>query len=618
MQSAKIPGRKIVFSVLACLFSSQAWSLDLVRGPYLQLGTPSSMIVRWRTEVSSTGQVDYGLEAGKLGSSATQSGLVMDHQVKVEGLRPDTRYFYSISSDGRALASGPDYFFYTHPARGQAIPTRIWAIGDFGNGSCQQRWVRDAYYADSIGKRTNFIMTLGDNAYPEGSDDEYQTKVFEVYPTLFRNTEICSIFGNHDTEYTGGKPPYFEIFNLPTHGELGGFPSGDMGYFSYDYGNIHFIALSEGPEGVPTTKTYLNQATSDMVTWLKQDLAGDQRDWTIAYWHQPPYSKGTHDSDIEDDMMAFHQFVNPVLEQGGVDLVVCGHSHSYERSYLLNGHYGDSKTLTKAMVLDHGDGREDGNGAYHKPAGRLPRQGTVYVVAGSAGGAGEGGSLSHPAHFLSMNVSGSLVLELNQNRLDAKMLDFAGRVEDYFTLTKGENPPGNPSAPKAEDLHDPKESIQFDFEKAPARGWLSHGGLVSSMELSRDKVYHGKKSLAVDLVNTKTSKDKKMESYLRVTAAHFPGTMRRIGIGSVVSFRLWVPGNGVVYGVEPYLQDSRHAWYGNMIGGFKPDTWNTYKIEVPCGASLPLEEIGCHFYSAQAGKARVYLDMISSSPAYGK
>jgi hypothetical protein len=599
------------------LLGAKAWPLQLLRGPYLQLGGPSSIIVRWRADVSGTGEVQYGVAPGKLDFKAKDETARMDHQVTVKDLEPNTQYFYSIGDSKTVLASGKDYYFYTHPKRGQAIPTHIWAIGDFGNLSCQQLMVRDAYYADSAGKRTNFIMTLGDNAYPEGADDEFQKKVFEVYPTLFRNTEICSIFGNHDTEYGGGRPPYFDIFNLPTQGQLWGLPSGDAGYFSYDYGNIHFIALSEGPEGVPTTKTYL-KAESDMIQWLREDLAKDQRDWTIAYWHQPPYSKGTHDSDIEDDMMDFHRKVNPVLEEGGVDMVVCGHSHSYERSYFLDGHYGESNTLSKAMILDAGDGREDGNGAYHKPAGRLPHKGTLYVVAGSAGGAGEGGSLSHPAHFISMNVSGSLVIDINQNRLDAKMLDFTGRTQDYFTIVKGENAPANPLAPKASDLVNKEEAAQFDFEDGSTHGWLSHGGLIPGISVVSDRAFHGKKSLAVEVVNGKKSKDKKMESYIKVRAEDFPREMSRIGVGSIVSFRIYVAGDGVIYGVEPYLQDQRHAWYGNMIGGFKPGQWNTYRIEIPCGAQMPMEEIGCHFFSAKNGSTRAYLDMISSSPRYEK
>ena len=66
------------------------------------------------------------------------------------------------------------------------------------------------------------------------------------------------------------------------------------------------------------------------------------RDWIVAYWHHPPYSKGTHDSDLEIELIEMRTHVLPVLEDHGVAVVFGGHSHSYERSYLIDGHYGSS------------------------------------------------------------------------------------------------------------------------------------------------------------------------------------------------------------------------------------------------------------------------------------
>ena len=77
------------------------------------------------------------------------------------------------------------------------------------------------------------------------------------------------------------------------------------------------------------------------------------------------------------------QNVLPILEAGGVDLVLTGHRHSYERSFLLDGHYGASTTLTPAMKIDGGSGRVEGTGAYRKAT--LAGEGAVYVVAGSWG-----------------------------------------------------------------------------------------------------------------------------------------------------------------------------------------------------------------------------------------
>jgi putative Ig domain-containing protein len=131
----------------------------------------------------------------------------------------------------------------------------------------------------------------------------------------------------------------------------------------------------------------------------------------------------------------------PILEAAGVDLVLSGHSHAYERSFLIDGHYGTSNTFTASMKKDGGSGREDGTGAYTKPSTiKAPHEGAVYTVAGSSGQI-SGGTLNHPAMFISLNLLGSMVLDVDGSRLDAKFIDNAGAVRDYFTIVKGSAPP---------------------------------------------------------------------------------------------------------------------------------------------------------------------------------
>ena len=120
-----------------------------------------------------------------------------------------------------------------------------------------------------------------------------------------------------------------------------------------------------------------------------------------------------------------------------MDLVLSGHSHSYERSFLIDGHYGTSSTFTPSMKKNGGSGREDGTGAYRKPTyGMAAHEGAVYAVAGSSGQT-SGGLLNHPAMFISLNSLGSMVLDVNGNRLDAAFIDQAGVRRDYFTILKG-------------------------------------------------------------------------------------------------------------------------------------------------------------------------------------
>jgi hypothetical protein len=179
-----------------------------------------------------------------------------------------------------------------------------------------------------------------------------------------------------------------------------------------------------------------------MANWVRSDLAATLRDWIIAFWHHPPYSKGSHNSDTEIELIQMRQNFLPILEEGGVDLVLAGHSHSYERSFLLDGHYGTSGTLTSAMIKDGGSGRDPS--PYQKPTGTFAHQGAVYSVAGSSGQI-SGGSLNHPAMYISLNVLGSVVVDVVTNRMDVNFIDSVGAIRDFFVVVKGSASP--PAAP---------------------------------------------------------------------------------------------------------------------------------------------------------------------------
>ena len=174
-----------------------------------------------------------------------------------------------------------------------------------------------------------------------------------------------------------------------------------------------------------------------MLTWATADIAATTQEWVIAFWHHPPYSKGSHNSDTESQLIEMRQNALPILEAAGVDLVLSGHSHSYERSFLLEGHYGTSVTLNNAMKIDAGNGRESGDGAYKAVYDEAnPFQGAVYITAGSSGKI-SGGLLNHPVMVhASLNFLGSLVLDIDGNRLDATFVRSDGTTPDSFTILK--------------------------------------------------------------------------------------------------------------------------------------------------------------------------------------
>jgi len=212
---------------------------------------------------------------------------------------------------------------------------------------------------------------------------------------------------------------------LPREAQAGGTASGTEAYYSFNYGNMHFVCLDSYDSD--------RDPSGDMLTWLQSDLAANTQPWLIAFWHHPPYTKGSHDSDNEGELIDMRENALPILESHGVDLVLTGHSHSYERSYYLNGHYGDSSTLVASMIVDNGDGQEDGDGAYTRATSSL--DGAVYVVAGSSGQT-SGGSLDHPAMFVSLNELGSLVIDVDGTVMDVSFIDDTATVADYFTIQK--------------------------------------------------------------------------------------------------------------------------------------------------------------------------------------
>lgn len=410
-----------------------AWAQTVTRGPYLQQGTSTSVIVRWRTDTAANSRVRYGTSPGSLSLHADNTISTTEHEVKLTGLSPGTKYYYSIGTTTRTLAGDDTYFFVTAPSPGTVKPTRIWVIGDAGTANSSQRAVRDAYMSYAGSTYTDLWLMLGDNAYNDGTDAEYQAAVFDMYPTLLRQSVVWSTLGNHDghsADSATQSGPYYNIFSFPKNGECGGLASGTEAYYSFDYANIHFVCLDSYETGRATGGA--------MHTWAKNDAAATARDWLIAFWHHPPYSKGSHDSDSDTRMTEMRKNFLPLLEDAGVDLVLCGHSHSYERSFLLDGHYGDSTTFTESMKKDGGSGRDPN--PYRKSAGTPPHEGAVYVVAGSSGKTG-GGSLNHPVMFVSLNQLGSLVLDINGNRLDAKFLRSDGSIGDSFTILKSTSPP---------------------------------------------------------------------------------------------------------------------------------------------------------------------------------
>ncbi len=395
----------------------------ITRGPYLQLGTDSSVRVRWRTDTASSSRVSYAIDPGPLTQTVDDLTLTTEHELELTGLSADTAYRYAVGTTTTVLAGDDaDHVFTTHPAPGTVQPLRIWALGDSGTANAAARSVRDAYVGFNGAPTADVLLMLGDNAYPDGTDSQYQGAVFDTYRDVLRRTVVWPTRGNHEND----PATYFGSFSMPTGGAAGGVPSFTEAYYSFDYANVHFVCLdsdqSDRTQGGP------------MWLWCEDDLSTTQQEWIVVFWHHPPYSKGSHDSDTESNLMEMRANFLPLLDDHGVDVVLGGHSHSYERSFLVNGHHGLSTTLTALMKKDDGDGRAAGTGGYVKPTGA--DQGAVYFTAGSSGKISFSGTLDHPVMVEAFVQLGSVILDVDGPRLDAKFLNSNGNVVDEFGLSQ--------------------------------------------------------------------------------------------------------------------------------------------------------------------------------------
>ena len=388
------------------------------RGPYLQMPAPDGITIRWQTLEKVQGVVHFGTAPERLDQSR-QGAVDTLHELRLSGLLPDTRYFYRVDANVHE--------FRTAPLPGAERPVRLWVQGDPGRANALTLQGRDAAlkWASEHPREglppIDLWLTTGDNAYSSGKDENFQKQLFSVYPQLLPSVPYLPVHGNHDAR----RNAFFGLFTFPAQGESGGLPSGSEHYFAVDYGQVHLIIL-DSEEGDM-------DKGSPMLRWLQRDLAATRQPWIIALLHHPPYSRGSHNSDSRTDsggrMRKVRSNIVPLLEQGGVDLALFGHSHVYERTHLMACHYGDAKSFSPSMQQPSPEGE------YRKPLMRQPLGGTLYSVVGSTAYA-DSGPLDHPAMAVARAQRGSLLLDVEGDTLNGYFITPHGEVTDRYRITR--------------------------------------------------------------------------------------------------------------------------------------------------------------------------------------
>jgi len=298
------------------------------RYPYVQMPTTTSVLIAWKTTEPTTSRVEYGIDQG-YSAFVQDTAKVTDHAVTITGLAPNTIYYYRVKTNDKLITAGDTLTFHTNNDRTHTRYS-FWVFGDTGDGSLSQFAVADRIQATR--PLYDFGLHTGDVIYPRGEPWDFDPKYFVPYQRLIRNTCMFMSPGNHDyyfDQVIGAG--YYDAFYLPHNN-----PDSTEHYYSFDYGNAHFISLDIGPDAIPVTY----DPSSAQYKWLESDLQSPQAEtatWRFVFFHKPPYTEGW-DSPGYDGEIPMRTILLPLFEKYKVDIVFNGHTHGYERGF-LNGVY---------------------------------------------------------------------------------------------------------------------------------------------------------------------------------------------------------------------------------------------------------------------------------------
>jgi hypothetical protein len=301
---------------------------------------------------------------------------------RVQGLRPDTDYVYRIVSDGETQVSSA---FRTAPAG--RVPFRFTSVGDIacGDTAYSKASLNAAATAASV-ERFDPVVHLvnGDLSYANSN----QTTQPQVWAEYFNNTQLSAAnrpwmpaIGNHENEPGNGPQGYLSYqtrFTLPKNDENDDF---EGNWYKFQVGSVLFVMLDNNDVCYQIdTGTYLTSGDSQILTgysdgrqeqWLERTLrtasCDTSVDWIVVVMHQPAMST----SDAEGSDLGIRQHWMPLFYQYGVDFVLAGHDHDYERSYLVKG--TDSGTYLRPSVVSTDKENVDSD------------KGLVHLVIGTGG-----------------------------------------------------------------------------------------------------------------------------------------------------------------------------------------------------------------------------------------
>ncbi len=399
-------GRWRAAALLAVLFTAHASAaVTLVHHPYLQNLTHGRVTVMWSTRENVAGRVEFSTDQSFAQVSPASVRAFPDsltgmtftfyqQQAVLSGLLPGTEYRYRVIVDEENLTAGGEQRFHT-PSQGRFT---FLVFGDSGLGGLEQQ----ALARQMAKEQPDLLLHVGDIAYETGTYEEFRTNHFDQYRTLLSRAPFFPVTGNHDYG-TGMAAPFLALHTLPSDGV----PLADRGrYYSFDWGDVHFIGLDSDLLEFGAARS------RPMLDWLENDLRSTTARWRVAYFHHLPYPTTHHSGDPVCNLVK-SAFV-PVLERHNVQLVLSGHEHNYQRTVPMRG---------------------------DRPA--ASGRATTYITSGGGGGG------LHPVTVGDLLAKSAMAyqyvrVEVDANEMVARAIGQDGQELDSVTLA---NPSVRASAP---------------------------------------------------------------------------------------------------------------------------------------------------------------------------
>ncbi|HEY4180028.1 MAG TPA: metallophosphoesterase [Kofleriaceae bacterium] len=352
---------------------TEAPGRKLPAGPYSMLVGPGTVLVAWRDLKERSATVTWTSDDGKTGTATARYDGDLG-SVVLKDVPAGPLIHYRVMMHGEEMAAG---VLRAGTAPGQT-KFRFAVFGDTRTNHQVHRAVIEALVKEDI----DFYLHTGDMVERGGRDDLWTT-FFQIERELMEKAPIVPAIGNHDLGNRGYYTKYFFLDKW----------SNGRSYFVTDWGNVRFVSLDV---------TIVCEKRCAQYEFVRQALedGASQGKLMVLFMHNPPYSSGAHGSDLQ-----LRAVLSKLCKTYGVELVVTGHDHDYERT--------------------------------------KPIDGTTYVVSGSAG-APILAVNPHPFTAAARTEPHYVLIDVDGDKLSLRAINLRGEVFDSTVIPN--NPPGGPVA----------------------------------------------------------------------------------------------------------------------------------------------------------------------------